>query len=345
LIPAPHIPAVEIVGVTKRFRRLRSYRDLLAYPFGRPDVLALDGISLRIEQGEVFGLLGRNGAGKTTLIRILTTSLLPTSGQAFVLGRNVVSESAHVRSSIGLVPTRERSFYGRLSGRRNLEFFAALEGLSHRARNVRIDALVDAIGLGAFVDRPVETYSTGMRQKLAIARGLLVEPSLLFLDEPTSALDPISAREVRKLIQQPLLSERRRTVILATHSMAEAEELCDRIALVQAGKVVALGTVDELAAAMGFTIVCELRVPGPPPSLLPALARIEGVSSVDEREEGELTVLTLRLREAGDLFDAVIQETLAAGARLHGCTTRKASLEEIYVKALADERQPEGAIA
>ena len=220
--------AIEAQALTKRFRKLQTYRDLLLYPWQPADHLAVDQVSLRIERGELFGLLGQNGAGKTTLIKMLCTALLPTSGNASVMGYDVVKQARQVRERIGLVNGEERSFYWRLTGRQNLEFFAALYHVPGALAQRRIDDLVRRVGLSEDADRPFRTYSSGMRQKLGIARGLLGAPQVLFMDEPTRSLDPISAQSMRQLVAEYIIGELECTVILATHSMAEAEELCDR---------------------------------------------------------------------------------------------------------------------
>jgi ABC-2 type transport system ATP-binding protein len=333
-------PAIETQSLTKRFRKLHSYRDLLLYPWRRADHLAVDGVSLRIEQGELFGVLGQNGAGKTTLIKMLCTALLPSSGSAHVGGHDVVREAARVRKMIGLVSGEERSFYWRLTGRQNLEFFAALYHVPPASASRRVDGLLWQVGLAQDADRPFRTYSTGMRQKLAIARGLLNEPQVLFMDEPTRSLDPISAQSVRRFVADYIIGELGSTVILATHSMAEAEELCDRVALIRAGRVVAQGTVGQLRQALHYGVRRELRLRHMPPELPDALRRIPGVLAVEATHEDGLHILGLATSDEGALLAAVLRETVESGAEVYGCLTHQVSLEEIYLRTLGDAPAP-----
>lgn len=328
--------SIETHAITKRFRKLHTYRDMLLYPWRRADHLAVDGVSLRIAPGEMYGILGQNGAGKTTLIRMLSTSLLPTSGSATVGGYDIVREARQVRRLIGLVSGEERSFYWRLTGRQNLEFFAAIYHVPRDVVARRIDMLLTRVGIAEHADRPFQTYSTGMRQKLAIARGLLSEPRVLFMDEPTRSLDPISAQAVRRFIADYILGELGCTVILATHSMAEAEDLCDRIALIRAGRVVAEGSVDHLRQALHYGVRCELRIRHMPPEAPAALERINGVIDVEvEREEG-LHLLRMTLSEDGPVLAAVLREVIEGGGDVYSCLTRQVSLEEIYLHTLGE---------
>jgi ABC-2 type transport system ATP-binding protein len=221
--------------------RLRSLRPVRR----QPPVCALRELDLTIHRGEILGLLGTNGAGKTTLLKILATLILPTAGRVTVEGYDVAREADGVKAMIGLVTGHERSFYWRLTGRQNLEFFAAFQGLSPPEARVRIEQLREQLGLEA-LDRHFGLYSTGMRHRLAIARALLRQPRILLLDEPTRSLDPFAAGLVRRLIRDTLVTQMGCTVVLATHDLQEAEELCDRIAVLHEGRLVGCGTIGEL---------------------------------------------------------------------------------------------------
>lgn len=328
-------PAIEASALTKRFRKLQTYRDLLLYPWRRPDHLAVDQVSLRVERGELFGILGQNGAGKTTLIKMLCTALLPSTGSAAVAGYDVVRQARQVRERIGLVSGEERSFYWRLTGRQNLEFFAALHHVSGSVARRRIDDLLGRVGLGDAGDRPFRTYSSGMRQKLAIARGLLNTPQVLFMDEPTRSLDPISAQSMRRFVAEHIIGELGCTVILATHSMAEAEELCDRLALIQAGRIVAQGTIAQLRQGLHYGVRCELRVRHLPPELPEALRRIAGVIEVAAAREESGHLLQLTLSEEGPVLAAMLREIVEAGADIYSFQTHQVTLEEIYLHTLS----------
>ena len=333
--------AIEIQSLTKRFRPLRSYRDLLA-PARRPERTAIDGIDLQVPPGQVFGLLGQNGAGKTTLIRMLTTLLLPTSGSARVAGFDVVRDPRAVRTRIGLVSGDERSFYWRLTGRQNLAFFAALQHLPAAIAPTRIADLAERLGMAEHLDRPFGHLSTGQRQKLAIVRGLMSEPEILFMDEPTRSLDPISSVAIRAFVADHIVGELGRTVILATHSMPEAEALCRRLAFIQDGRIVAEGSVSELRRAIGYGVRCELRLGAGAGTAAVDLGAIDGVLAIlpggppaAPSAHGPAP-LTVRLTLADESAMAgVLRALVTAGADVLGCETRDLSLEEIYVHTLA----------
>ncbi|HET8776686.1 MAG TPA: ABC transporter ATP-binding protein [Candidatus Limnocylindria bacterium] len=322
--------AIETRELTKRFRRLQGYRDLLAYPWRRASLLAVDGISLRIEQGELFGLLGQNGAGKTTLIRMLSTTLLPSAGRAVVAGHDVQRAPHAVRRRIGLITGDERSFFLRLTGRQNLEFFAALFRVRPADARRRVEALAGELGLAAHLDRPFNQYSSGMRQKLAIMRGLLTEPEILFMDEPTRSLDPVSAHAVRRFVVDHVIGELGCTVVLATHSTVEAEELCHRVALIRDGALAGLGTIAELRARIAPRDEAEIRVRQLTPGLLSALGSLSVVRAVRVEPNGTSMKLRIRLAEP-DVLNAVLARVLEEGALVTGCSTEQASLEDIYL--------------
>ena len=248
--------AIVIRGLTKVFHpielRLRSLR-----PFRRhPPVIALDDVNLLLGHGEVLGLLGTNGAGKSTLLKILATLILPNAGRVSVHGWDVATDADRVRRLVGFASGDERSFYWRLTGRQNLEFFAAFQGLAPRVARGRIETLRERLGLEA-LDRRFALYSTGMRHRLALARALLAEPAILLLDEPTRSLDPLATAAVHDLIRTTLLGERGCTLVVATHDLAEAEALCDRVAILHRGRLVADDTVHALTGGTALSAVFE----------------------------------------------------------------------------------------
>ncbi len=334
--------AIETDNLTKRFRPLRSYRDIVQ-PSHRAERTAVSEVSLRMPPGQVFGLLGQNGAGKTTLIRMLTTLLIPTSGVARVAGFDVARDPHAVRQRIGLVSGDERSFYWRLTGRQNLEFFAALQHLPSAATPGRIADLAERLGIADHLDRPFGHLSTGQRQKLAIARGLMTEPEILFMDEPTRSLDPISAVAIREFIADHIIGTLERTVVLATHSMPEAEALCRRLAFIQDGRIVAEGSVADLRRTIGYGIRCELRLSprmGTAGVDLAALPEVLAVLSGPEADEappaGSEAPVVVRLTLAHEeALGPVLRALVTAGADVYFCETRDLSLEEIYVHTLA----------
>ncbi len=208
------------------------------------DLRAVDGISFEVDAGEIFGFLGPNGAGKTTTIKILTGQLRPTSGQAQVVGCDVVEQRQQLRPRIGVV-FDSQNLYARLSGRDNLRFYARL----YRVDRERVEETLAQVGLGERAKDKVQTYSNGMKQRLVIARGLLHRPQVLFLDEPTRGLDPNVARDIRALVRE--LARQGMTVFLTTHYMEEADQLCDRVAIIDQGRIVALDTPANLKAELG----------------------------------------------------------------------------------------------
>lgn len=236
---------IVIEHLTKAFPMAQGLGACL-WPRQSVGVEALRGVTLEVAQGEVFGLLGPNGGGKTTLLEILATYLLPTSGRAWVNGHDVVREPLAVRRAVGYCPAGARGFDQRLSGRRNLEFFALLSHLPHSRARERVAHLWELVGLDRFSDGPVARYSDGMRQRLALARALLTDPPILLLDEPTRGLDPKTAVGWRRLLREQLVGALGKTVLLVTHDVLEAEEICDRMAMLEQGKIVAVGRVGEV---------------------------------------------------------------------------------------------------
>lgn len=237
---------IETVNLSKKFPLLKGYRDILLHPFKKKEISALHNINIQVKEGDIFGLLGPNGAGKTTLIKILCTLILPGSGSAYVKGYDVTRDEKSIRKLIGYVISEERSFYWRLSGRQNLKFFAKLNNIPNSEAEQRIERLLDFLDLAEDAGRMFKDYSTGMRQKLAIARGLLTDPAILFMDEPTNGLDPVSAHNLKLLVKEKLVGEKKKTVIFATHNLRDAEELCSRIAIIRNGEVRFAGTIDDV---------------------------------------------------------------------------------------------------
>ncbi len=240
-------PIIRIRGLEKRFSGRRSLREWARRSRGRAPVTALAGISLDIPRGGFFGLLGPNGAGKTTLFKILATLVRPDAGQIEVDGIDALRDPAGVRALLTPVIADERSLYWRLSGSENLRLYAALYGVARSRRGAQIRSLLDTVGIGDVGDRMVGTYSSGMKQRLLIARALLSRPSVLLLDEPTRSLDPVSARDFRRFLREEIAGRQGCTVVLATHDADEAFDLCGRLAVLHKGALIAAGTAEALA--------------------------------------------------------------------------------------------------
>lgn len=226
---------LELENLRKEFPPRRRRGEPPAPPF-----VAVDDISCLVQRGEIFGLLGPNGAGKTTTIKMISSLLRPSSGKISLAGIDVLQQPTRALQHLGTVLTGERSVYWKLTGRENLEYFAALHGIPRRLARPRIDSLLSRFQLEKRADENVEKYSTGMRQRICLAKAMLAEPELLILDEPTSGLDPQSARNLRELILE--IKGEGRTVLLTTHYMEEADQLCDRIAIVDHGHIIAMDT-------------------------------------------------------------------------------------------------------
>lgn len=219
-------------------------------------IKALNEVDFEIQEGELFGLLGPNGAGKTTTVKILCTLLEPTDGYALVKGYDVVKNAGQVRKIVNMVAGGERMLYYRLTGRENLRYFAELYDVPKKEVNSRINTLLELVGLDERADDEVEKYSKGMRQRLQVCRGLINDPQVLFLDEPTLGLDVNIAKDIRKFIREKIIKEQGKTVLLTTHYMYEAEEMCDRVGFLSKGKLVAVGSAEELKRKIpsGFSI-------------------------------------------------------------------------------------------
>lgn len=240
-------------------------------------VKALDNVSLTINEGEIFSLLGPNGAGKTTAIKILTTLLLPTSGTVSVDGLDIEKDSVKIRSRINAMFTADRSIYWKISGRQNLEYFGTLYYQSQTDIEERIEKVTKLLKLGDFLDRPVETYSSGQKYKVAFAKAIINDPKIIFLDEPTMTLDPRSAREMRDYIRH--VNEEGMVIVLTTHNMSEAEQLSDRIAIIDMGKIIALDSPEALCSDLRSRRQLSIVLTT---DKEPKIASIKGISSVSE---------------------------------------------------------------
>ncbi len=314
------------IEVTDLCRRYRTHVGIVRRR--RTDVQALAGISFEVERGELFGLLGPNGAGKTTTIKILTTLLLPSSGTARVLGFDPARQAGEVRRRVGHVFGGDRGLYDRLSALDNLRYFADLYRVPVREKRARIDSLLELVGLKGRERERVETYSRGMRQRLHIARGLLHDPDVLFLDEPTIGLDPVGAREVRETIAG--LRDQGKTILLTTHYMYEADELCQRLAVIAGGRFVASGTPAELKARVLDRTVIEIESFGVGEEALDRLRALPGVLSVATEQRDQAELILVQSSVGSELTRALLHEL--EGATLGKVIAREPTLEDAYVE-------------
>ena len=327
--------AIETFGLTKRFAKGRGLRDLLFASRPGKEVTAVDRVNLAIEKGELFGLLGPNGAGKTTLIKLLCTLIVPTSGTARVSGYDLQQEEA-IKASVGLVSGDERSFYWRLSGRRNLEFFASLHGLPARQKHRRVEEVLELMELREVADETFQTYSTGMRQRLSLARGLLNNPKILFLDEPTKSLDPIATRHLHDFIKDRLVGERGVTVFLTTHRLEEAEQLCRRIAIMDKGRIRACGTISELRRVLRKGERYSLRISGLSEALQDKLASLVASLKILPLDI-ETTLLEFDTLGGEETLSEVIEAVHNYGGRIRAVSSQATPLEEVFAHLTREE--------
>lgn len=315
---------METVIECKNIRRTFASRTMA---MKKQEIVALNNLNFQVPRGIVFGLLGPNGAGKTTTIRVLATLLTPDSGEARVLGFNVVSEAAKVRKRIGLILSGERGLYGRLTGRENLRYFAALNHLSSDQSRRRVKEVLDIVGLTGAKDRPVEQYSRGMKQRLHVARGLLADPEILFMDEPTIGLDPIGAQELRQMI--PELVRQGKTILLTTHYMSEADELCDQIAIIDKGTIIASGTPSEIKRRFSKVAVLEVILRQSQVNAVGDLSQIPAIKHVTSISDGPIQKLTIHTTPGSEVREEVTK-VLGAG-NIESIVMRDPTLEEAYI--------------
>jgi ABC-2 type transport system ATP-binding protein len=293
------------------------------------DVKALDGISFSVPEGTIYGLLGPNGAGKSTTISILAGLISPTGGRATVAGHDVTQEGAAARRALGLVP-QEIVLYEELNARENLEFFGGLYGLRGSERRARVDALLDAIDLGDHAKRAVEHYSGGMKRRLNLACGLVHRPRVLLLDEPTVGIDPQARLHILGLVQR--IVEEGTTILYTTHYLHEAEELCQRLAIIDHGRILAEGTLEDLRAAVGGRDLVTLR--GRFDSVLARrfANELEGAEVLNIREDE----LVLAIRHGGDGVGRLLRGLGEIG-ETREVSIRQPSLENLFIKLTGQE--------
>jgi ABC-2 type transport system ATP-binding protein len=317
--------AIEVEGLTREFRlRARS-------PEGPRVLRALEGIDLQVRPGELFGLLGPNGAGKTTLIKILCTLLLPTSGRARVDGLDVAREPHLVRERINMVSGGEHSGYGILTVREHLWLFSQLYGIPTRRAREHAEELLGTLGLSDEADRKISTLSTGMRQKMNLIRGFVCDPRILFLDEPTLGLDVQVAREVRGVIRSWLAAHPEKTVLLTTHYMAEAEILCDRVAIISHGRVLACDTPENLKRLLDHEVVYRVETelfldPGDLFDRVPGVRRFGA-----EHKAGAGTTRFMVILDRGGDVSGVVQRLEHRGKQVRAVHVAEPSLEDVFL--------------
>ena len=305
--------SIETTNITRRF----------------DSFLAVDRLSFRVAEGEVFGILGPNGAGKTTTIRILACLISPSTGSATVAGHDIVSNAQRIREAVGIL-TENPSLYERLTAYENMNFFAEAYNLSNaQERKSRIKALLDFFDLWERKDDKVSKFSKGMKQKLAIARALVHDPPVLFLDEPTAGLDPEAAKGIRELVEN-LSKHEKHTIVLSTHHLEDAERLCSRVMIINRGRSVFVGTPDELRKSASYSPVLRITFAELNQNIVDTVSNLPGVKEV--KIEGPRNGLLVTLDDADRLTPEVVRNAVQAGGMILSVNVLRPTLEEAYLK-------------
>ena len=301
----------------------------------KTQVVAVKDVSFEVDYGELFGLVGPNGAGKTTTIKMLTTMLIPSSGVAKVLGYDVQKDVTKVRQNIGIVLGGERGLYTRVNAIDNLRYFADLYGVPVSVRDKRIKELLQFMGLWDRAKDRVETYSKGMKQRLHLARGLINDPQLIFLDEPTTGLDPEIAKETRNMIRE--LIEKGKTILLTTHYMFEADELCKRVGIIRNGEVVALDTPSGLKKYVMDTSVVEVQGFGITENEVAKFKGIPDVLAVSADLNEDKQVLKIQTTKGSEIISEVQQ--ILKNSRIYDLNIKEPTLEDAYLRLIEGSRK------
>ncbi len=339
-------PAIRTANLTRTYRLPRRRWGKAPDPDAPREFTALAGVTLDVRPGELFGLLGPNGAGKTTLIKILTTLLAPTSGTAEVGGLDVVSQARRIRPFINMVSGGESSGYGILNVRENLWLFARMYGVPTALAHDRIDSMLGVVGLTEKAGSRVSHLSTGQRQKMNFCRGFITDPKVLFLDEPTLGLDVTSARAIRGFVREWMKQDPSRTLLLTTHYMAEADDLCDRLAIIDQGKVLACDTPGNLKKRVQEYPIFELSL-APGSGGWAKLGELPGVHQSTAVEKPESVEVKVALFEE-PAIGAVVQTLATSGARILSLKKVEPTLEDVFIELVghglgdADEATTKG---
>ncbi len=293
-------------------------------------ISAVDSLNISVDSGELFGFLGPNGAGKTTTIKMLSTLLLPTSGTATIFGHDIQKAPQKVRKRIGVVFGGERGLYWRLSGRDNMRLFSELYGLDSSEQADTIDSLLELVGIADRADSKVETYSRGMKQRLHLARGLIHDPDILFLDEPTLGLDPAIAHELRRVIKE-LCTRQKKTIFLTTHYMFEADELCDRIAIIHKGRLMANNTPEKLKERLDKITPVLISLRGVIPDISRVFTGVKGVQYVEPEQKEQTTIIRVGLNQEETSLKHIIS-LLEEPHDIISIETMRPTLEDVFLE-------------
>jgi ABC-2 type transport system ATP-binding protein len=326
--------AVETRNLTRVFagkkRRLRRKKASAENDEHLGPVTALDKVSIEIHEGELFGMLGPNGAGKTTLIKILATLLLPTSGNAYVAGHDVAKDPFPIRQRINMVSGGETSGYGLLTARENIWMFSQFYGVPSKLSKARIDELMHVFGLWDKRDAKVRMLSTGQRQKMNMIRGFVTDPDILFLDEPTLGLDVNAARTIREYVMNWVETQQGKTVLLTSHYMAEADQMCDRIAIIDKGRILACDSPENLKKMIRHETTFRLETDTlRDTASFSSIAGVKNFSSKDDLAKGR-TNLTFILEDETPVAD-ILSRITSNGAKVHSLKKSEPTLEDVFI--------------
>jgi ABC-2 type transport system ATP-binding protein len=315
--------AISTTDLVMQFPQQQGWRALFKKDPGK---IALDHVTLEVEPGELFGLLGPNGAGKTTLVKILSTLSIPTGGSASVAGLDVVRHSVDVRKRLGVVYGDERTFFWRLSVLDNLLYYASLYRIPGDRARERAWELLDLVGLSASAQLRMHHFSSGMKQRASIARGLLNDPDILIMDEPTRSLDPVAALDLR------------RTVLLATNIMSEAEHLCDRMAFINRGRIELSGQIDQLRDRLQADEVHEMVVSGLSRARIESLIELPGVDAFELTPlADERILIAVSVRRGLPIVPEILRCIIENGGDVWSCSERELSLEEMFTLVVKED--------
>ena len=325
-MPDHNDQAVTVENLKKVFYTIQGF-----WRQKRKPITAVDDISFSINRGELFGMVGPNGAGKTTTVKMLSTLLVPTSGKASIFGFDVSEDTAKIRPRIGFSFGGNRGLYSRLSALDNLRYFAELYYLDQAVIEKRIGEMLEIVGLTGREHDRVETYSSGMQQRLHLARAMLHDPDLIFLDEPTVGIDPVGSREIRQVVKE--LVNRGKTILLTTHYMFEAEELCDRIAVVNKGRIVALDSPANLKSGFSGESVIMVQDRSRNQSVQEALQNMKSLVTHFHTSEETISIQTKTPARVLNALSGFFEEGIITNIEV-----RNATLEDVYVQIIQEKK-------
>lgn len=331
-------PVIETKNLGKKYPIPRGYRELLFQPFLKKEKPALENVSIRVQQGEIFGILGPNGSGKTTLLKILSTLILPSSGYALIHGMDVVKHEKEIKSIIGVVVSDERSFYWRLTGRENLSFFSTLNNIPGDEALIKIEEIAMQLGFADQLDHRFQEYSSGTRQKMAIARGLLTDPEILFMDEPTRSLDPEISKNLRTFIKEVLVRLSGKTIFLSTNNMQEAEDICDRVAIIHKGTIKQCGTIQEIHNLFQEKQLFRIVVFGEIEDIRTKIRKSpfsENLREINQDDpSGKTVFIELETGSSLQSISSFIEWAVQSNIPVQSCVHRNLPLDELFVRSL-----------